>query len=126
MRDRAAGTARAELHDTVPGRVGEVLGEAARESGRVGVVAAGGAIVEHDRVDGAEDPGLVGQLVEVPDHLLLEGVREVQAPVPQRASPVEQVGQVAGRQAPFARVDDRVAQPDPLSVGFRLVEKGCV
>ncbi len=79
VRHRRARAARAELDHALERRIGQVAPETFGKSRPVGVVADPAAVLEHDRIDRAECPRILGQAVEQRDHRLLARMGDVEA-----------------------------------------------
>ena len=113
-----AGPAAAEQHDVVELGIGQVAGEVLGEAGRVGVVAGGAAVLEDDGVDRLQRFGVVGEGVEVTDHVLLARTGDVDAAQARLPGAIEHVAEVL-----LADLDQPVGVVEIELGGLALVQR---
>ncbi len=80
MCHRGSGAAGTHEHDPAAIAVGgDLFTKAANEAARIGIVSDAPTIREHDRVDRADSPRIVRQVIEQVDDRFLAGMSDIQA-----------------------------------------------
>jgi hypothetical protein len=119
---RCTGTPRTDLHHRVGHGRRESGPEAADEAPVVGVVAHRLAVVESDGVDGTEDQGIWGELIQAVLHQLLAWVGDVKAVVSEISCASDQRRGLPGLLPDGIQIDDTIRVREAQPAGFRLMQ----
>jgi hypothetical protein len=121
--DGRARSAGAYEHDSPRVDLRQPPHEALLKPRPVCVMSDGAAAAEHHGVDRAQRFGIWRELVEVLDHRLLAGIRDVQAAVAELARRPNQLADAHDRQTERTDVDALVDIPQTQLVGLTLVQR---
>jgi len=123
MGHRSPGSARAKLHDLIPGSVRHGAAERLGEAPPVRVLPPAPAVAQHHGVHGAQRLCVRRQLVKQRYHGLLAGMGDVQPGKPHPLRRQQQVRQGVGAKPEPVEIDVLVGVAEALLVAFKLMHR---